>query len=273
MLTRRFGAFVAVACALVLVHACGGGAGGRALTRQYEYEEDVTLDLDGSAEVTINASIPALVALHGLSLPVDSRARLDRGEVRRAFETPVTDVARVSRPWRRHGRRFIQVRLTVSDIRQLPKAAPFAWARYDLSREDGRATFKARVDGQRREPIAAANWDGSEVVAFKLHLPSRIFYHNVRDLETNQTGSVERGNIVRWEQRLTDRLAGVPIDMEVRMDNESILHRTLWLFAAAFAAAMVVLVSLIWWTVRWGRARAPRLSQSPQQSSPPDGPR
>jgi hypothetical protein len=54
--------------------------------------------------------------------------------------------------------------------------------------------------------------------------------------------------------------------MEVRMDNQSILYRTLWLFAAAFAAAMVVLVALIWWTVRRGKVTTPRLSQSPPQS-------
>jgi hypothetical protein len=102
------------------------------------------------------------------------------------------------------------------------------------------------------------------MVAFKLHLPSRIFYHNVRDIETNQTGEVERGNIVRWEQRLSDRLAGVPVAMEVRMDSESILNRTLWLFAGAFGAAMLMLAMAIWWVVRRGRGNAitPGSSQS-----------
>jgi hypothetical protein len=255
MLNRRLVASAAVACAVVVCVSCAGGGVGRGFTRQYEYEEDVTLDLDGSAEITVNASIAALVALHGLSLPIDPRARLDRNEVRRAFESPVTYVTRVSRPWRRKGRRYIQVRLAVRDIRQLSKAGPFSWAQYQLTRTDGRATFTERVAGSRREPAPEAGWDGSELVAFKLHLPSRIFFHNVRDLDTKQTGSVERGNILRWEQRLTDRLAGVPIDMEVRMDNQSILHRTLWLFAGAFAAAMAVLIGLIWWTVRRGRQR------------------
>jgi hypothetical protein len=267
MLSRRFVAPVSLACVLALAAACGGSGGlGRGLARQYEYEQDVTLSLDGSAEIIVNASIPALVALHGIALPLDPRARLDRNQVRHAFESAITDVTRVSRPWRRQGRRFIQVRLQVNDIRQLSKAPAFAWARYELTTEDGRATYKERVEGPRRPPVAEAHWDGSELVAFKLHLPSRIFFHNVRDIETKQTGSVERGNILRWEQRLSDRLAGVPIDMEVRMDNQSILYRTLWLFAAAFAAAMVVLVALIWWTVRRGKVTTPRLSQSPPQS-------
>ena len=34
--------------------------------KQYEYEEDLTIALDGSATLTVNASIPALVALRGL---------------------------------------------------------------------------------------------------------------------------------------------------------------------------------------------------------------
>lgn len=255
MLSRRLVRSLAAACGALLLASCAGGAAGRGFSRQYEYEEDVTLDLDGSAEITVNASIAALSALHGLRLPIDPRARLDRNDVRRAFESPVAHVTRVSRPWRRKGRRYIQVRLAVDDIRQLSKAGPFSWGRYELARNDGRAIFKERVEGPKRASVPEAKWDGSELVAFKLHLPSRIYFHNVRDLETNQTGSVERGNILRWEQRLSDRLNGVPIDMEVRMDNQSILHRTLWLFAGAFVAAMAVLTGLIWLTIRRGRQR------------------
>jgi thiosulfate dehydrogenase [quinone] large subunit len=77
-------------------------------------------------------------------------------------------------------------------------------------------------------------WDGSELVAFRLHLPSHIRYHNARDVSTDQPRSVERGNIVTWEQQLADRLDGQPLTIEVRMDSQSILYRTLWLFAGAF---------------------------------------
>ena len=254
MLTRRVAAPVVLGFVITVALACGG-PGGRSLARQYEYEQDVTLDLDGSAEIIVNASIPALVALHGFSLPLDARARLDREDVRRAFESAVTDVTRVSRPWRRHGRRFIQVRLRVHDIRELSKAPPFSSSTYELTSQDGRAVFRQHVAGPKRAAVPQARWDGTELVAFKLHLPSRIYYQNVRDLDTKQPGSTERGNIVRWEQRLSDRLNGVPIDMEVRMDNQSILYRTLWLFAGAFVAAMILLVSLIWWTVRRGRKK------------------
>ncbi|HSL24051.1 MAG TPA: hypothetical protein VK886_21135 [Vicinamibacterales bacterium] len=248
---------VALLClAAGLAAACAGGGRG-SFARQYEYEEDVYLDLDGSATVIVNSSIPALVALRGMPLPTRAAARVDREEVRRLFESPVAEVTRVSRSWRRQGRRFIQVRLEVPDIRQLQKASPFSWARYELSVAETGAVFRQRVEGKGR-PVPEVKWTGAELVAFKLHLPSRIFYHNVRDLETNSPGSAERGNILRWEQRLADRLAGVPVEMEARMDRESILHRTLWLFAGAFAGAMVLLVGLIWWTIRRGRPRQPR---------------
>jgi hypothetical protein len=252
---------------VAIVPAAACSEGGRRFNPQYEYEEDVTLSVDGSAIVVINSSIAALVALHDVRLPVDNRTRIDRSQVRAAFESAVTDVTRVSRTWRRRGRRFVQIRLTVDDIRRLPEARPFAESRYELASDDTRIIYKQRVSGGKRAGVPAANWNGSELVAFKLHVPSRVFYHNVRDLQTNEPGRVERGNILRWEQRLSDRLAGVPLELEVRMDRESILFRTLWLFAGAFGAAMAMLVGAIWLVVRRGRrATAPRSSQSPLQS-------
>jgi hypothetical protein len=236
---------------LCLSLACRGGR----LIRQYEYEEDVYLDLDGSATIVVNASVPALVALRGLDLPLDAGARLDRDRVRAAYESIASDVRRVSRPWRRNGRRFVQIRLDVRDVRKLPSAMPFDWSEYSLADTPEMHVFKQVVRGRPADAPAGAGWDGSELVAFRLHLPSRIHYHNVRDVETNETRSGERGNILTWEQRLTDRLAAKPLEMEVRMDRRSILGRTLRLFAAAFGAAVLVLGGLIWWTARRGRRR------------------
>jgi hypothetical protein len=96
------------------------------------------------------------------------------------------------------------------------------------------------------------NWDGSELVAFKLHLPSRIYDHNVRRIEDNEPGDIDRGNILTWEQRLADRRAGAPVTMDVKMDPTSILFTTLWLFAGAFTAAVIALGSIVWWVKRRG---------------------
>jgi hypothetical protein len=89
-------------------------------------------------------------------------------------------------------------------------------------------------------------------MAFKLHAPSKIRFQNVKKLD-GTNGSTERGNILTWEQTLADRRAGKPIDMVVRMEATSILFTTVWLFVGAFAAAVLVLVGLIWLTIRRGR--------------------
>lgn len=251
---RRVLAVLALsALAPVLASACGSGAGG-GFARQYEYQEDVYLRVDGSATIVVNASLPALVALKGLGLPVEARTRVNRDAVRQAFGSEYGSVTRVSRPWRRKGRRFIQVRVEVPQLAELSRNPAFDEARYELRAAEGRTIFRGTIDGEAREAVPEARWDGSELVAFKIHLPSRVHFHNVRDLETRQPGDVERGNILRWEQRLDDRLAGVPIEMQVEMDEASILYRTLWLFGGAFGGAMLLLGGLIWWTIRRGRS-------------------
>ena len=245
----------AVVVAVVLVAAAAGAAcKGNLLGKQYEYEEDLYLSLDGSATLVVNASLPALVALRGIDLDLAPGARLDLNRVRAAYQSPITQVTRVSPPWRRGGRRFVQVRLDVKDIRKLPESAPFAWSRYELTAKGGRHVFVQRVGASALRPgtLQYVGWNGSEIVAFRLHLPSRIIWHNARDLETDQPTSTARGNILAWEQHLADRLDGAPVEIRVEMDSQSILHRTLWLFAGAFAAAIAVLALLIWFTMRKG---------------------
>ena len=103
------------------------------LVKQYEYDERVELSLDGSAVVDISASIPALVALRGATLSVDPEARFDRQAFRRLYEGPGVSVREVS-AFRRHGRRFVHVRLDVDDITALPRLVPLSWSRYRLDR-------------------------------------------------------------------------------------------------------------------------------------------
>lgn len=245
----RAAALATLLLAVVVATACGGGLFGK----RYEYEEDVTLDLDGSATVIINASIPALVALRGLDLDRSSN-RVDRDRLRALYTSPVTEVTRISRPWRRKGRTFVQVRVETSDLRQLNEASPFAWSQYELAASGGEHRYRQTVGRSALKPGTLTNvgWDGSELVAFRLHLPSRIIEHNSRDVDTDETNSVQRGNIVAWEQHLADRLDGKPLTIAVRMSSQSILYHTLWLFAGAFGAAVLVLGGLIWWAMTRG---------------------
>ena len=99
---------------------------------------------------------------------------------------------------------------------------------------------------------AGAGWTGSEMVAVRLHVPSQIRYHNA------PTREIQRGNILAWEQTLSDRLAGRTLDIEVRMDAQSILARTMLVFGVSVGAALLLLAAIIWWVVRTGRARAVR---------------
>jgi hypothetical protein len=239
--------------------ACKGGI----LGKQYEYEEDLYLSLDGSATLVVNTSLPALVALRGVDvdLNLNPGARLDLNRIRAAYQSPVTEVTRVSPPWRRAGRRFVQVHIKVSDVRKLSDAALFSWSRYTLAVENGHHVFEQRVGASAFKPGTLQNvgWNGSEIVAFRLHLPSRILWHNARDLETNQPTETKRGNILEWEQHLTDRLDGAPVDIRVELESQSILYRTLSLFAGAFAGALAVLGLIIWLTIRKGAREAATL--------------
>lgn len=251
MRRARAAALATLLVAAALAPACGGTG---LFAKRYEYEEDLTLRLDGSATLTINASIAALVALRGLDLDVASN-RVDRDKIRAAYESPVSDVKRVSRPWRRNGRRFVQIRLETPDIRRLSEAAPFAWSRYELGPAGDEHVYRQTVGKSALKPgtLTKVGWDGSELVAFRLHLPSRIVDHNSRDVETDEPNDVQRGNIVGWEQHLADRLDGKPVVIAIRMSSQSILYRTLWLFAGAFGAAVLALAGVIWWTMRKGR--------------------
>ena len=245
-----------------VVSACGGRAGGP-LGTEYEYEEDLTLSLDGSATLVVNASIPALVALRGLPLDTELKARADalKEQIRTIYASENTRVGRISN-WTRRGRRFVGIHLKISDIRALPKTAPFSWASYDLHEEGDQVVFRQTLSKPAASGPLPAGLTGDEIVAFRLHLPARIRFQNSRYLDKDESRPAARGNILTWEQRLRERVQGKPIAyaedrrpdvMEVRMDRESILYRTLWLFGIAFAAALFFIGGLIWLTMRRGR--------------------
>lgn len=253
------GAALARACGLVLLAAAiaSGPAcsGARVFGKTYEYEEDLYLSLDGSADLVLNASIPALVALRGLPLDINPRAQFDRASVRRHYESAITDVTRVSRPWFKDGRRYVQLRIRIADVRRLSEVSPFAWSKYSLGEKDGRFVFTQTVGASALKPGTLQNvgWKGNELVAFRLHLPSKIVHHTARDIETDRPTSAQRGNILVWEQHLADRLDGRPLSIEVHTETKSILYQTLWLFAGAFASAVLALGLVIWWAMRKGR--------------------
>ena len=243
MRIRALGALLCMAA--MAAGACGAPAG---LFRQYEYEEDVYLALDGSATIYVNSSVAAYNALRGTSIDAAPDARIDE-DVRTVFETPLTHVTRVSRPSSRNNRRYLHVRLDAPDVRRLGGAAPFSWSTYEFRQDGGAYVYRQRVGPPVTTPASGEpGWTGDEIVAFRLHLPSRITFHNT-------AGGVQRGNILVWEQPLRARLSGVPVVLDVRMEAESILSSTLRLFGVAVLAAAAAFAAIIWWIMRRGRTR------------------
>lgn len=232
---------VAALASLLCSAACGGGV----FKRQYEYEEELFLALDGSATLNLNASVASLVALRGVDLDVNPRARIDRGVVRALFEGPGAEVLRVSLS-RRDGRRFVHVSVEVADIRRARGLAPFAWSEYRLVRQGDVVQFRQRVGAPAGRDVGDVGWRGDEIVAFRVHLPSAIPFHN-------SPKTIQRGNILEWEQPLRDRLAGAPLDVQVDMEPESILYTTLLLFGGTIVAAAAAFGIVLWLFMRRGR--------------------
>jgi hypothetical protein len=243
MCFRRFGLPLScvVVCSLVLSTAGCDRLGGET----FEYEEDLNLSIGGAAVVTVSASEAALVALRGIDLRRGAHEPPDRAAIRAFFSGPGV-VVRTPTFSRRHGRRIVHVTIEAADVRDLERLPPFAWSRYRLTRTGDVLTFQQTVGAPTGRPVADAGWSGNELVAFRMHVPSRVLFENA-------TTDVQRGNIVAWIQPLSQRLAGVPIDLDVQMEAASILRNTLLLFAGTIAAAALTFVVVIWWVIRRGR--------------------
>jgi hypothetical protein len=250
---RPFRAAALALVALAATIAAGCASGG--LFRQYEYEEDIYLSLDGTATVYVNSSVPALNALRGTSLDTSPTARLDRDAIRKFYTTPVTHVTQVSQS-RRNGRRFLHVRVDVDDVRRLGATAPFQWSRYEFKRQDDLYVYQQTLGASANKNVGDVGWKGNELVEFRLHLPSKITYHNAG------VENFKRGNILIWEQTLTARLRGTPLVLDARMQTESILYRTLLLFSATFVAVAATFAIVIALVLRVGRKKAGRAEEA-----------
>jgi hypothetical protein len=226
------------------------------MTQKYEYEEEIYLRLDGSATVNVNASVASLVSLRGVDLPTDPKARLDRDRVRALYTISGAQPPRLTLS-RRDGRRFVHISIEVPDVRQLQRQRMFAWSTYRFDRESDSFVYRQRVGAPASHAAQGAGWTGREMVVFKMHIPSEIPYHNAPSRQT------ERGNILRWEQPLAERLKGEPLDVEVRMEPDSILYSTLLLFGLTVVAAAITFGVVIWWVVRRGRDDADATHATP----------
>ena len=235
----RIGAALALLAALIGA-SCSRGD----FFRQHEYEEEIFLSLDGSAEVYVNASAAALNALRGSSFDTAESGQIDREAIRQFFTTAVTTVTQTPALTRRGGRRFIHVRVEVEHIGALAQAAPFAWSTYQLSKDGELVIFNQHVGASAGKDVGDVGWKGDETVSFRAHMPSTIIYHNAG------ADGLRRGNILVWDQPLAARLKGEPMDFEARMESQSILSRTLLLFGATAVVVALMFAGIIFWVVK-----------------------
>jgi hypothetical protein len=96
---------------------------------------------------------------------------------------------------RRDGRRFVHVRVEAGRLADVQRLAPFAWSKYQLTRRDDILEFRQVVGAPAGKPVGDVGWTGAELVAFRMHLPSKIAFNNAKD-------AVQRGNILEWKQPL-----------------------------------------------------------------------
>lgn len=230
----------------VALTSCGGGV--TDFFKQYEYEEETYLSLDGSATLYVNSSIPALNALRGSTFNAAPDAVLDEGAISAFFNGPGVAVTRVTFS-ARNDRNYIHVRMDVEDVRKLHESRPFNWSRYAMSQTNDLMLYLQNV-GPAANGQSGVTWQGDEVVAFRMHIPSKVPYHNAG------ADNLKRGNILVWEQSLADRLAGVPLEIDARMETQSILYRTLALFGVTIVLVGALFVGVICWLLRAGARRS-----------------
>ena len=160
-----------------LYRALAAGAGlqrRRSSVSSTEYEEDLYLSLDGSADAhreRVDPGARRAARARSRSRPGDP-ARLER--IRAAYQSPVTEVTRVSPPVA-PGR--TAVRAGAARRQGYPEAERGrAILVVSLRAHGAERASRLRAEGRR---LGAAAWDaserwleGSEIVAFRLHLPA-----------------------------------------------------------------------------------------------------
>lgn len=214
----------------------------------YEYEHEFWLRVDGSGTVNVTGRPGLWVAFKGLGRTDDPDGTATRETARTLFERSGLRVKRVTLT-RRDGRPYLFVSADFTDVNALSGLPAFPDLTLRLARVQDRLELEGRWSRPPGVPEAPpADRDG--LMAVRFHLPSKIYGHK------NAAEGVERGNIVGWRQTVGEGLGGRPLELGASMDQRSILHSTVALFAGAIVLALSLLGGVLWWTIRRGRAEA-----------------
>ena len=201
-------------------------------SRSTNTKKSSTSQLDGSATLNVNASVASLVALRGVDLPTDPRARLDRERVRALFAGPGSQC-------RASACRAATAAVSCTSASTSTMCGSWRGWRRLRGRPTGSSGSGDRVDTTQMVGTLAGRagrrdvgWDGTR----GRRVPDAPAE---RDPLPQHAARRARGNILEWEQPLArPRSSGVPLELRVHDGSrESILYTTLLLFGGTIVAA------------------------------------
>lgn len=211
----------------------------------YEYEHEFWIRVDGSGTVYVSGRPALWAAFKGLARPEAEAAGPTLARARALFESSGLHVRRATLTQRR-GRPYLFVAADFDDVNTLSATPAFPDLRIALRPAQGRL----RIEGRWAAPAPGLEVGPDErdgLLAVRFHLPSKIYAHD------NAFDGVERGNIVSWRQDVAQALDGRALLFGASLDARSILGSTVRLFAAAIAAALLILAAILYLVLRRGR--------------------
>jgi hypothetical protein len=222
----------------------------------YEYEEEVFLEVDGSGEIRMSGSAPAIEALHGLveATPESAKA-LFRGEGVEVLSSTTTE---------RDRRPFVHVEARFADWEKLCRVPAFRERGCRLEKGEGELALELFLPAP---PVAAPeNLDSQALLALRYHFPGSIRYHNA-------PSDIERGNILSWKRTLGEHFAGRPLAIEARFDRRTVLAATLSIVGFSLVLVAASIAAALFLMVRKGRRqlRADAIGAYPSRPGHPSG--
>jgi hypothetical protein len=197
---------------------------------RYEYEHEFWVEVDGSGTVHVTGRPALWAAFKGVGQIADPDQTISRDELRRLFERSGMEVRRITRT-RRSGKSYLFISADFEDINALSGTPAFPDLEVHLARSGKELELSGKWAPHRPPPGVGPDARGG-LMAVRFHLPSRVHSHK------NAFGGVQRGNIVGWRQDVESGLAGKPLEFGATMDQRSILHATLLVFAKSIVIAL-----------------------------------
>ncbi len=204
---------------------------------RYEYEEEVFLEVDGSGRLRVSGSAEILETLH--EAPDGSVSSMQS-----RFEGTGLTVDSV-RETERQGRKYVHVQGRFTDWNELCAHPAYRHRECRLEgNDDGELELHLTLPSPERTVPEGVPSDA--LLALRFHFPSTVRFHN-------SSAGIQRGNIVGWEQTVTEYFASPELVVDARFERRSVLATTFAILGAAVAAVLFCVASLLFLMVRKGR--------------------